>query len=223
VDAVVDLLAFMLPASPPMSPPPWKLSPPKYPRRAVTRTVGGAREQAHVVRVYPGLSMHDPRLEALEVLTTVLGGQVGRLFQSLREDKGLVYHVSAGASEGLDAGHVSFYAATSHRGRPRALAALDAELQRVVAEPISAEELARAKAWLCGQFEVETQRRSRIASAMAFDEAYGMGASLFTTFPRRIRAVTIADVHAVAQELLQHSRSVTVQTRDPASRASLPG
>ena len=161
--------------------------------------------------------MDDPRLEALEVLTAVLGGQVGRLFQNLREDKGLVYHVSAGANEGLDAGHVSFYAATSHRGRGEALAALDAEIDRVVAEPISREELARAKAWLCGQFEVETQRRSRVASAMAFDEAYGMGASLFTTFPRRIRAVTIEDVHQVSRELLQRFRSVTVQTSDPVS------
>ena len=174
------------------------------------RTLGGAREQAHLVRVYPGLALDDPRIYALELLTTILGGQSGRLFHSLREDKGLVYHVSAGASEGLDAGHVSFYAATSHRLRKRALNLLDAEIERIAAEPVGRDELARAKAWLCGQFGVETQRRSRLASALAFDEAYGMGAGLFLSFPRRIRAVKLAEVSAVARELLDPRRAVTV-------------
>jgi zinc protease len=165
------------------------------------------------VRLYPGLAMGDDKTYALEVLTTILGGQAGRLFQHLREEKGLVYHVSAGASEGIDAGHVSFYAATSHRERDVALAALDGEIDRVVTEPVGADELARAKAWLTGQFEVELQRRSRIASSLAFDEAYGLGAALHLRFPQRVYAVTAADVHAVARELLDPRRAVTVLTR----------
>jgi zinc protease len=222
VEVVVDLLDHLLPRdaivaptphSGPVGPTPWSPKPPSYPRRSIERVLDGAREQAHVVRLYPGLAMGDPRIYALEVLTTILGGQAGRLFQSLREDKGLVYHVSAGASEGIDAGHVSFYAATSHRERDVALAALAAEIERAIREPVSADELGRAKAWLCGQFEVELQRRSRIASSVAFDEAYGLGAALHLQFPRRVRAVTAADVHAVARELLDPRRAVTVLTR----------
>ncbi len=212
-EAVVDLVEHLLPRERRTDAPLWSPAPPRSPKRPQLRVLHGAREQAHLVRLYPGLAMGDERVYALEVLTTILGGQAGRLFQRLREEKGLVYHVSAGASEGIDAGHVSFYAATSHRERDVALAALVGEIERVVAEPVTAEELERAKAWLAGQFEVELQRRSRIASSLAFDEAYGLGAALHLRFPQRVRAVTAADVHAVARELLDPRRAVTVLTR----------
>jgi zinc protease len=212
VEAVVDLVDHLLPRDAVSAPPSWSPAPPRYPRRSIEHVIDGAREQSHLVRLFPGVAMGDPRVYALEVLTTVLGGQAGRLFQSLREDKGLVYHVSAGASEGIDAGHVSFYAATSHREREVAMAALGVEIERVIREPIGTEELRRAKAWLSGQFEVETQRRSRIASSLAFDEAYGLGAAAHLQFPRHVRAVTAADVHALARDLLDPRRAVTVWT-----------
>ena len=213
IDAVVQLVDEVLPRERGAAADPWSPGAPRYPRRPVTRVLDGAREQAHVVRLHPGIPMGDARIYALEVLTTILGGQAGRLFASLREDKGLVYHVSAGASEGIDAGHVSFYAATSHRERDVALRALGVEIDRVIAEPVTREELDRAKAWLCGQYEVELQRRSRIASSLAFDEAYGLGAALHLQFPKKVQAVTVADVHGIARELLDPSTAVTVVTR----------
>jgi zinc protease len=212
IEAIVQLVDEALPRERGSAADPWSPGEPRYPRRPVARTLAGAREQAHVVRLHPGIPMGDARIYALEVLTTILGGQAGRLFASLREDKGLVYHVSAGASEGIDAGHVSFYAATSHRERDVALRALGVEIDRVIREPVTSEELDRAKGWLCGQYDVELQRRSRIASALAFDEAYGLGAALHLQFPKKVQAVTAADVHAVARELLDPSRAVTVVT-----------
>lgn len=182
----------------------------RYPKRPVELEIEGAREQSHVVAVYGGLVMGDPRSAAMDVLMTVLGGQAGRLFDALRERDGLVYHVSASSLEGVDAGHVAFYAATSHDKRSRAHDALRSEVQRLRVEGISRRELTLAKRWLVGQHEIENQRRSRLASLLAFDEVYGLGAAHHRGQVSRIRAVKQGDVESLTAELLDPQRCVTV-------------
>lgn len=139
----------------------------------------------------------------------ILGGQVGRLFTALREEQGLVYHVSASSTEGLDAGHVAFYAATSPDKLVRAREALERERARICREPIAALELERAQAYLVGQAEAALQRRGRIASSMAFNEIYGLGYAAHLAYARRIEAVRATDVTALARALLQPSRQIT--------------
>jgi zinc protease len=151
----------------------------------------------------------DDRVWTMEVLTMILGGQVGRLFTALREEQGLVYHVSASSTEGLDAGHVACYAATSPDKLVRARAALERERERICREPIAALELERAQAYLVGQAEAAMQRRGRIASSMAFNEIYGLGYAAHLAYARRVEAVRAADVTALARALLQPSRQVT--------------
>lgn len=167
------------------------------------------REQAHVVMMWPGLTVADDRVPALEVLSTILGGQVGRLFVALREEQGLVYHVSSSSVEGLDTGHVSFYAASSHAKLARALAALERQRARICDERPSAEELDRAKAWLVGQAETALQRRGRVASLLAFNEAYDLGYAAHLDYARRIDAVTGEHVVALARALLRPAAQVT--------------
>src|SRR5690606_40117345 len=101
---------------------------------------------------------------ALDVLVAILGGQVGRLFTALREREGLVYHVSATAAHGVDAGDVLVYAATGRDKAARALSAVREELESVAQAKVSAEELLHAKAYLHGQYGAAPERRSRVAS-----------------------------------------------------------
>jgi zinc protease len=162
-----------------------------------------------VVMAWPGLTLADPRVPTMEVLTSVLGGQAGRLFVALREDEGLVYHTAASSSEGLDAGHVAFYAASSPDKLVRAEAALERERARIFDEPATAVELDRAKAWLVGQAEAALQRRGRVASLLAFDEVYGLGYAAHRRYAQRIDRVKAADVLALARALLHPTRRIT--------------
>ncbi|MBX7078919.1 MAG: insulinase family protein [Nannocystaceae bacterium] len=206
---VIELLAELLAdAEPARALGRWPGPAPRRSPEAVAR-VRRRREQAHVVLAWPGLTLADPRVWTMEVLTMILGGQVGRLFTALREEQGLVYHVSASSTEGLDAGHVAFYAATSPDKLVRAREALERERARICREPIAALELERAQAYLVGQAEAALQRRGRIASSMAFNEIYGLGYAAHLAYARRIEAVRATDVTALARALLQPSRQIT--------------
>jgi zinc protease len=168
-----------------------------------------AREQAHIVLAWPGIVIGDPRSPTLEVLTTILGGQAGRLFAALREEEGLVYQVSASSSEGIDAGHVSFYAAASQDKLARARSALERERKRICDEPPTPDELERARAWILGQSDAALQRRSRVSSLLAFNEMYGLGYEEHLRHAAKIRAVDARAVQALACELFRADRQVT--------------
>jgi len=177
-------------------------------RTEVHRPPGGehriqrAKEQAHIAIGYPGLPLGDRRGPALEVLMAVLGGQAGRLFLKLREDEGLVYHVSASASEGIDAGDVIVYAATGQDKVERARAAIEAEIASLAAGELTDDELVRAKAWLCGQYDASLERRGRLAYLVAFDEAFGLAVGQWLNYRARIERVSARAVARAAREIL---------------------
>jgi len=208
LERIVALLEALTPADAARLPATAEAATPRYPRRPTQRRLSRAKEQAHFVLAYPGLEMHDPAVYALDVLTTVLGGQVGCLFESLRERQGLVYNVSVSSLEGTDAGHVAVYAATSRRKLDRALASTRAELAAFCARGPRPGELDRAKAWLVAQHEVEMQRRSRVASQLAFDEVYGLGAGVHLRYPQAVMKVSRRALWDLANRLLTPDRCV---------------
>lgn len=181
------------------------------PKLANDRTVRlrRRREQAHLVLGWPGLTIADPRAPTMEVLIAILSAQAGRLFAATREEEGLVYHVSASSSEGIDAGHVNFYAATSQDKLPRVREVLEREHQRLCREAPTGVELERAAACLIGQADAAMQRRGRVASLMAFNTTYGLGHAAHFAYERRILEVRPRDVLALARDVFRADRQVT--------------
>lgn len=208
-----ELLERYADADLPEPSPAWPGGPPKWPGKPLERILEREREQGHIVIGFPGLRLGDPQCAALDVLTAVLGGQAGRLFEVLREREGLVYQVGANSSEHLDGGHVVFYAAASQDKLIAARAAIERELERILAEPITEAELERAKSWLIGQFESGLQRRSRVASRMVFGEVYGLGADYYLRYPERVSAVQRGELLGLAKRLFDRRRQVTVTVR----------
>jgi predicted Zn-dependent peptidase len=104
---------------------------------------------------------------------------------------------------------VSFYAAASQDKLGRARAALDRERVRICAEPPTTTELERAQAWILGQSEASLQRRSRVASLLAFNEMFGLGHDEHLRHAAKIRAVDAAAVQELARTLLRSDRQVT--------------
>lgn len=190
------------------SPPQWSGAEPRYPRRPVELVETRDREQAHLVLAVPGLSFFDPATAAVDVLLAVLGGQAGRLFMALREAEGLVYHVAANSTEGVDAGDLTFYAAASPDRMARAREVLEAELARICTDLVGADELSRAKALLVGQHAMGMERHGRVAFQLAFNQAFGIELHHHHRYRQRIAKVGPRVLRDLAQRLLDPSRRV---------------
>jgi len=171
------------------------------------------REQAHLVLGFPGVTLDSPDRFAIDVLSQVLSGQGGRLFADLREKRGLVYRVSAFSLEGIDPGYLAVYLACSPDKLTEALEATRAQIADVVKNGVTAEELDRARRYLIGVNAIGLQRKSAIAAALAFHEAYGQGWQAYREFPKHIGAVTREDVVRVARKFMDLNREILVSVK----------
>lgn len=209
VEGVAGMLEGLLADTPPPPAlPPWPGGSPRYPEHPIELRHAMDREQAHMVLTMPGLPFTDRAGPTLDVLLSVLGGQAGRLFMALREAEGLVYHVSAGSTEGVDAGDVAFYAAAGPDRVVRARQVLEAELQRVCDDLVGDEELSRAKALLVGQHAIGMERHGRVASLLAFNEAFGLGRHQHLRYRERVERVEASRLRTLARRLLDPSRRI---------------
>jgi zinc protease len=165
-----------------------------------------ARAQTHLVLGFPGVRLDDPRRHALEVLSTVLSGQGGRLFVELRDKRSMAYSISSFSVEGVDPGYFAVYMGTSPEKLEAALEGIRAELARVRDEPLTEAELARARQHLIGTHEIGLQRNGARAALIALDACYGLGQENFLHYAERVAAVTAEDVRAVARQLIDFER-----------------
>ena len=131
-------------------------------------------EQYHLCLGGPGISRGDDRRFALRVLDTILGGSSSsRLFQEVREKRGLAYAVYSYTSQYVDSGQMGLYVGTRPDRAAEALDVIATELRRIVAEPVPEEELERAKENVKGRtalsFESTLTRMNRLGSAVLTD------------------------------------------------------
>ena len=160
-------------------------------------------EQYHLCVGAPGLPRNDERRFVLRVLDTILGGSTSsRLFQEIREKRGLAYAVYSYQSHYVDSGQTALYVGTRPENVAEAFDIIGRELERIRSEPVAAEELDRAKENVKGRtvlsMESPLARMNRLGSALlmgvpllSLDETLGM-----------IDAVTLDDVSELASELL---------------------
>ncbi len=179
------------------------------PARTLVRTRD--TEQAHLVLGCPGIGRLDDRRFALGVLNNVLGGGMSsRLFQEIREKRGLAYSVYSYASQYADAGIFAVYAGCAPGKADEVLDLIRTELARVAAEGIDAGELARGKGMVKGSYvlglEDSGSRMSRLAkSELLFGDLMGVDDLL-----ARVDAVTLDEVGTLAADLLTRPMSLAV-------------
>jgi predicted Zn-dependent peptidase len=138
------------------------------------RVMTGRRDttQAQLAIGLPALPRDHPDTWILTVLNAVLGdGMSSRLFLGVREEKGLAYDVSSGLVEYADAGALEISAGVDPVQLPAAIEAILAEASRIAAEPVPAEELAKAKAYLAGGLELRMDDTRHLASWVGGQEA----------------------------------------------------
>jgi predicted Zn-dependent peptidase len=173
---------------------------PRFERRV--RFVRKDTEQYHMCLGGRGISRHDERRFALRVLEGVLGGtSSSRLFQEVRERRGLAYSVFSFSSQHADTGEVGLYVGTRPENLQEAVATIAQELERFVNDPASPQELDRSRENLKGRvalsLESTAARMNRLGSGLLGE----MPILSIDEIVDRIDAVTVQDLRELAQEL----------------------
>ncbi len=159
-------------------------------------------EQFHVCLGGAGLSRHDDRRFALRVLDTVFGGtSSSRLFQEVREQRGLAYAVYSFTSAYRDTGQVGLYVGTRAENLAAAMEVVAAELARCRQDPASADELARAKENLKGRIVLALESTGARMSRLGSEMLAGAELMAIDEVIARIDAVTRDELAALADEL----------------------
>jgi predicted Zn-dependent peptidase len=181
-------------------------------------------EQYHLCIGAPGIARGDDRRFALRVLDTILGGSTSsRLFQEVREKRGLAYSVFSYASHYLDSGQVAVYVGTRPDNVAEAMDVIGTELDRLHAEGVSEEELERARENVKGRtvlsMESTLTRMNRLGSSVLMDVPLLSVDEVLAAFD----AVTLDDVIALAGELWNPQRmsAAGVGGSESAFRAAL--
>jgi predicted Zn-dependent peptidase len=161
-------------------------------------------EQSHLcvgVSSYP--QNHDDRYSSY-VLNTLLGGSMSsRLFQNVREKRGLAYAVFSGLSAYRDAGSFTVYAGCSNEAVGEVIDLIVEEVRGVKQSPVSDAELQRSKDHLKGSLMLSLENTASRMSHLArqeiyFDRQFGLDETL-----QGIERVTAADVQRVAKDLFR--------------------
>jgi predicted Zn-dependent peptidase len=158
-------------------------------------------EQAHLVIAAPWPDAKSEDRYAASLLASVVGGGTSsRLWQTVREERGLAYSVGAGGSTFSDVGVFTIYAGTSPEHLDEVLELSLAEMRRVVEESIPADELKLAKDQALSSILLALESSSARASALARQEIiHGRRISTAETI-EKIEAVTADDLQRVARQ-----------------------
>ena len=171
-------------------------------------TVYRATEQANVIVGMPGISGPDKRRYAMAVLNSVLGGGMSsRLFQEIREKRGLAYSTYSYSSTHTDAGLFALYAGCSPARVDEVTELMVAEFEKVAHDGITADELDQARGQLRGGtvlgLEGSSSRMTRLGSAeISLGELTGINESLDL-----VAEVSADEVQQLAAEIASRPRS----------------
>jgi predicted Zn-dependent peptidase len=164
-------------------------------------------EQYHICFGAPGLRRDDDRRYALAVLDAIFGGSTSsRLFREVREKRGLAYSVGSYSEQFTDQGLVATYVGTREDNVEEACAIIGAEMARLRSEPVSEEELTRAKESVKGRLVLSSEstaaRMTRISRATLF----GLPIESLDEMLARVDAIEVDDLTELAAELYAAER-----------------
>jgi predicted Zn-dependent peptidase len=164
-------------------------------------------EQMHICLSARGLSITDPRRYAGSLLNTILGGNMSsRLFQEVRERRGLAYSVYSFISSHVDTGMFGFYAGVDpRRTRETTRVVLD-EIDRIKNEPVESSELHGAIEYTKGSLLLASESADNQMVRSAQNEIhFGKNIALQTVI-EKIEAVTTEEIQALATELFRRNQ-----------------
>jgi len=192
------------PASAPGAPEPeGKLRAPRWAERSV------GREQTHILLGGLGTRIDAPDRFAVRILSTLLGGQSGRLFVELREKRSLAYTVSPVSFEGIEPGYTGVYLACAPAKRREALDGIRRVIEKLASKGPAPAEMERAKEFYLGRRAMELQGDPSLASHFGLQALYGIRPNAEERLEGKVRGISARDVRDACARYLAEPPMVT--------------
>jgi predicted Zn-dependent peptidase len=164
-------------------------------------------EQSHLVIGFPAFPYCHPRLSALKVLHTALGGNMSsRLFHIIRDKHGLAYYVRSSINSYSDTGTLVVQAGLDNLRVEKAIQLITKEIKKFTQTAVGTKELKRAKDFLKGQIAIQLEDQENLADWLARRHLFEHKLISVDEYLADIEKVTAGDVKSVAQEIFKVSK-----------------
>lgn len=226
-DVRADELATLLErtfASLPAHASPWELKEVQPGAAGGLEVIGKAIPQSAITFAQKGLKRDDPDYYAAYVLNHILGGGgfTSRIYDEVREKRGLAYSVHTTLLPFAHAGLLTGAAGTANVGVSETLKVVREEWRRMAESGVTPEELADAKLYLTGSFPLRFSSSTRIAAILAATQFERLGIDYLDRRNALIEAVTLEQVNDVARRLLDPEALTFVVVGKPEGVESRP-
>ncbi len=183
-------------------------------KRSAKQSVGlmnRKTEQAHIFLGMPGVDRNDPRRFAMGVLSAALGGGMSsRLFQEIREKRGLAYSVYSYAQQFAGSGFLGFYAGCNPSKATEVVSIMRDVLHDVASHGLTHEELARAQGAVRGTLVLSQEDTGSRMSRIGKSELVYGEIMTFDQILKAVADVSSADIRALADEILHAAPTLAV-------------
>jgi predicted Zn-dependent peptidase len=168
-------------------------------------------EQSHVVCGMRALGALDPDRYALTIVNQVLGGgMASRLFQEIRETRGLAYSVFSYNASFDETGFLAIYAGTAPESVGETLGVIEGEVDRLVRDGLTDSEIAAAKGHLVGSLAMSLETSASRMRRLGRSELVEGEIPTLEELVARVEAVTEADLDRVIERVFASPRSLAV-------------
>jgi len=170
------------------------------------------KAQADIAYGFTSVTRHDPDYYAFWLMNNAFGQYSigGRLGDSIREKQGMAYYVSSSLDANVAEGPLAIRAGVSPANVDRAIASIDEEIRRLVADGLTPQELDESKQFLIGSMPRALETNTGIANFLQNAEFFGLGLDYDLQLPGKLRAVTLDAANAAARRVLDVDRATVV-------------
>ena len=168
-------------------------------------------EQAHVLIGFPSVSYHSEQYYHASIMSTILGGSMSsRLFQEIREKRGLVYSVYSFSNAHLQSGLFGVYAGLNAEEIRQYIPVVSDELKKICQDKVSDKELNRVKVQLKASILMALESSSSTAEVIARQRLIHGRVIPTNEIVERIENVTKEDIRSIAQQIFTQKPTYTL-------------
>ncbi|MFH1381231.1 MAG: pitrilysin family protein [Candidatus Omnitrophota bacterium] len=168
------------------------------------------KEQSLATIGFIGTTLKNSDRNCLDVLSSILSGEDGRLFSSIRDTQGMSYALGSFSQPGVDTGFFAAFAATDAEHLEKVKNVLLEEFKRIRSGKISEEEVQLSKTSLIGGQRIQLQSFGAFAYQMALDEIYGLGFDYYRDYANRISLIGREDIIKTVKKYIDFNNFAAV-------------
>ncbi len=159
-------------------------------------------KQTIVLVGFPGITIKDPRMDALTVMANAMSGLSSDMVIAIRDTRGLVYYAGAFQKPGVEPGSFIIYAGTRKQAVDEVLELIQQDITRVTTQGIREDEFKRAKQKIITRYHQNLQMDGEMAMECALNELYGLGYEYSFSTEERLNALTLSSIREAVSSIL---------------------